>query len=462
MDKAERLPLWDESQSKETPESPEESVLTVSEVNRLARKSLEKITVTVQGEVSGLATGYAYYVYFDLRDAEAALPALLTQKQFKDLGFALESGMSVVVRGALSIYERQGKYQIRVSEIKPFGEGDIQRRIEALKRKLHAEGLFDDALKKPLPVFPARVGVVTSPRGAAIRDVVVTISRRFPPASVFIRGVTVQGKGAVEEICAGLGFFDAAWPVDAVILARGGGSLQDLEPFNSEEVARAIARMKTPVVSGIGHEPDVTIADLVADRRASTPTAAAEAVAPEKAEVCAGLAKTAAVITRSTGSLLQEAGHSLDRLRRRPLYRAPESLLGPFMQRWERDATALPSSPRRGLLKNLNRLEVITGRPVYRRPRTLLGGLLAGLLADRARFLMQGARTIERVSAHLHNEKARIKALSPLAVLERGYSITFNRETGAILRASDEVDVGAPLKIKLGRGELEADVTGKE
>jgi len=453
---------WPDEEGAASNEAPRETALTVTQVNRMARQLLEEHAVTVQGEVSGLATGYAYFVYFDLRDHESSLPALLTQRQLKALDFKLEDGAVVLVSGTLTIYEKQGKYQIKVLDIQPFGEGELQRRIDALKKKLHAEGLFEDAIKKPLPRFPAGIGVISSPRGAAIRDVVVTLGRRFPPARVYVRGVRVQGAGAVEQVCAALDFFDSDWPVDLVILARGGGSLQDLEPFNSEEVARAILRMDTPVISGIGHEPDVTIADLVADLRASTPTGAAEAAVPDRAEVSAFLSKTAGAMSRRILDELRAWRGHVRSLTRRPLYKAPDSLLGAFMQRWERAAGELPESPRRGLLKRKGRLSVVSHHPVYRRRPELLGGAANEHEARRQEFSRAARVTIERRATFLARLKARFHALSPVAVLERGYSITFNRETGKVVRASDEVDPGAHLRIRLGRGELDADVTGKE
>ena len=426
----------------------QDDILTVSEVNRLAKRRLETMNFRVQGEVSKLTTGYAYYVYFDLRDAEASLPAILTRQQLKALDFTLEEGSSVVVRGTLTLYERQGKYQIRVSDIEPFGEGDIQRRIEALKRKLHAEGLFDDARKKPLPAFPERIGLVTSPSGAAVRDVVVTLGRRFPPASVFLRGVRVQGASAVRQICSALDFFDTAWPVDVVILARGGGSLQDLEPFNSEEVARAVARMRTPVVSGIGHEPDVTVVDLVADRRASTPTGAAEAAVPDRGEVSALLVNAANRLKRREAGELKARTLRLEALKRRPLFRGPEYVLGPAKQRWERAAAALPGSPGRGLARGAQRLAVVASRPVFRRTGALLAAPKAGIGSMRDKLGQGGPRAVERHSRALEKAGARLEALSPLAVLERGYSITFNK---GIRR-------GGPL---LGRGRYRGRRRGK-
>jgi len=444
------------------PAEPDEKVLTVGDVNRLARQSLERITVAVQGEISGLNARYPYYVYFDLRDSEASLPALMQKRQFDALDFPLEDGASVVVRGTLTLYERQGKYQIRVREIRPFGEGEIQRRIAALKKKLQAEGLFDDSRKKPLPLFPGRIGVVTSTRGAAIRDVTVTLRRRFPPANVFVRGVRVQGEGAVKQICDGLEFFDSRWPVDLVILARGGGSIQDLEPFSTEPVARTLAGMSVPVVTGIGHEPDVSIADLVADRRASTPTAAAEAAVPDRHQVYALMGKAAETLRRHAASDLRVGEKLLENIRRRPPYRGSESLLASFMQRFERAVVSLPESPRRGLTRNAHRLAVLASRPVFRLKGELLSGVSAGLATRRSRISLAGVRVIERETGMLERIKARAQALSPIAVLERGYSITFDRRTGAVVRSPDEVDVATPLTIRLAKGVIDAQVTGKE
>jgi exodeoxyribonuclease VII large subunit len=439
-----------------------EAVLTVSEVNRMARQSLERMSVTVQGEVSGLNTRYPYYVYLDLRDKEASLPAIMGKRLFEGLDFKLEEGAVVVVRGTLTLYEKQGKYQIRVAEVRPSGEGEIQRRIEALKRKLQAEGLFDDARKKPLPPYPERIGVVTSPRGAAIRDVTVTLRRRFSPASVFVRGVQVQGESAARQICGALDFFDSEWPVDLVILARGGGSIQDLEPFSTEEVVRTLARMRVPVVTGIGHEPDVSIADLVADRRASTPTAAAEAAVPDRREVGALLGKAAAGFRRHVTTEHQASSKQLDGLRRLPLFRNPDFLMGRFLQRFERAAVSLPQSPKRGLVRGRHRLAVLVSRPVFRLSSELVSGRSAQLEAMRSRLALGGVRAIERETGNLERIKARAQALSPLAVLERGYSITFDSRTGAVVRSPDEVGLGAPLRIKLAKGDLDAEVTGKE
>lgn len=464
MDEELTLP-WDET----PPEEPKEEeapaaevVLTVSEVNRIARGALERISVTVQGEVSGLNTRYPYYVYLSLRDSEATLPAIVPKRVFDSLDFVLEEGTAVVVDGTLSLFEKQGRYQLRVSAMRPLGEGALQRRIEMLKKKLQAEGLFDDSRKKPLPEFPERIGVITSPRGAAIRDVTVTLARRYPPARVFVRGVRVQGAGAVDQICAALHLFDKDFEVDVVILARGGGSIEDLEPFSTEEVARAVVRATVPVVTGIGHEPDISVADLVADRRASTPTAAAEAAVPDRSHVHARLGKSAAAMSRQAVTRLEAGSKHLSSLRRLPLYRGPDFMLGRHMQRWEKAASALPVSPRRGLDKRKHRLAVIASAPVYRKPQELLTCWRRMIEDGTSSLSGLASRDLEKRVGKLERLKARAEALSPLAVLKRGYSITFDRDSGSVVRSSHDVGEGAPLRIKLAEGSLDAQVTGKE
>lgn len=451
------LPLSGREDSQET-----EPILSVSQVNRLARQCLEEITVKVLGEVSGLRKNYPYFVYFDLRDEEAVLPAIMAKSEFLQLDFDLEDGATVVVKGNLSIYEKQGKYQVRVEEMSPFGEGDLRRRIEALKRKLHTEGIFDDARKKALPRFPTRIGVVSSPRGAAVRDVVKTINRRFPPAHVFIRGVRVQGEGAVEEICSALRFFNSEFDVEVIILARGGGSIQDMEPFNSEEVARTIAAMSVPVITGVGHEPDVSIADLVADRRASTPTAAAEAAVPEKKEIDAFLKKSTGALLEFSTSRISFCERHLNSIRNRPLYRSYAFLLGPFMQRLESCSRRLYESPRRGLAKSQNRLELVSKNPIYRKPDMLLAPWRTRLWALRSRISKAKGPVFESKKSVLEAAKARCEALSPLSILERGYSIVFKKSSGEIIRSSQQTEVGEELNIRLGEGRLDANVTGKE
>lgn len=433
-------------------------LLTVSEVNRLAKSTLETIRIAVHGEVSGLNARYPYFVYFDLRDADATLPAIMQKRVFEALNFRFEDGDMVVAHGPLTLFEKQGKYQVRVTSLRPYGEGEIQQRIEALKRKLQAEGLFDDSLKKPLPPYPSTIGLVTSTRGAAIRDVCVTVARRFPPVQIFVRSVTVQGEGAVDQICDGLRFFEERWPVDLVILARGGGSIQDLEPFSTEPVARMISSMNTPVVTGIGHEPDVSIADLVADRRGSTPTAAAEASVPDIHDIHSLLARHRALATRYVRDACSQGLRSVHTVRGRPLYDGSEFLLGGHMQRLERAAQMVPGSPARGLVRNRHRLAMQQSRRIYRSRNELLSSTAQGLPQHAAEVLAAGRSAFEKESVRLDRAASRLRALSPVAVLERGYSITFSGKTGRIVRSPADVPVGERLRTRLADGEIASEV----
>ncbi len=440
----------------------DERILTVSEVNRIARQHLESLHVKVMGEVSRLNTGYPYFVYLDLRDPEALLPAIIPKYDFLNLDFSLEEGMLVVVEGTLTLFEKQGKYQIRAERIRPFGEGEIQRRIEALKRKLAVEGLFDDSLKKPLPVFAERIGVVTSPRGAAVRDVTVTLGKRFPPARVFIRGVLVQGPQAVEEIVGALEFFDRVFPVDVVILARGGGSLQDLEPFNSEQVARAISKMSVPVITGIGHEPDITIADLVADHRASTPTGAAQAAVPDKAEVLSSLEKTYSVAVKRVFSIINAWSFRLGMLVSRPVFTRPNLMLEKFIQIWERDAQILYESPSRGIQTSAERIRAVLASSVFKRPRIIFSGYERKLESAVPSLLSSAKRDVSKNEEAFLRLRAKLEALNPTAILKRGYSITFSKKDNRIIRSPVEVERGDEIRVVLSEGAIGAQVTEKE
>jgi exodeoxyribonuclease VII large subunit len=260
---------------------------TVTEITRSIKQLLEGgfASVIVEGEISNFKRHSSGHVYFTLKDEGAQLPAVLWRSRVSALRFAPEDGMKVVCSGRITVYEPRGNYQIDVQAMRPLGVGELQAAFERLKEKLAAEGLFDQARKKPLPLFPLRIGIITSPTGAVIQDMRNVIGRRFPGVQIILRPVNVQGTGAAEEIAGALDDFNRYGQVDVLIVARGGGSLEDLWAFNDEAVARAIARSTLPVVSAVGHETDFTIADFVADLRAPTPSAAAELVVPDRREV---------------------------------------------------------------------------------------------------------------------------------------------------------------------------------
>ncbi|MCK6459171.1 MAG: exodeoxyribonuclease VII large subunit, partial [Planctomycetes bacterium] len=285
--------------------------------------------VWVEGELSGVKRPQSGHVYFALKDEKARLDVVLWRSSAARLKFQPEDGLVVRVRGRLTVYAPQGRYQMEADAIEPVGAGPLQIAFEQLRKRLEAEGLFDPARKRPLPAFPRRVALVTSPSGAAVKDLIHVASRRWPPLELVVVPVRVQGAGAAEEIAAGIRLADARG-FDVLVVGRGGGSLEDLWAFNEEPVARAIFLAKTPVVSAVGHEVDVTISDLVADVRAATPSAAAELVTPDRAEVMGGLRGTGQRLTRAVRRLLDDGRRRVDaaasaRPFRRPLERVHEA-----------------------------------------------------------------------------------------------------------------------------------------
>src|SRR5262250_2569056 len=265
---------------------PSRTILTVSELTARIRDLLAKnfFDIFVQGEISNCREAQSGHIYFTLKDDRAQIKCVFFKQQQRGVKFRPEDGLQVTVRGTISVYEQRGEYQIYVESIEPVGLGALQLAFDQLKKRLEAEGLFATERKKPLPVLPSRIGLITSPSGAAVRDVVRILTRRFPNVHLTVFPVRVQGEGAAQEIVKALKFFNAKKFVDVLILARGGGSLEDLWAFNEEIVARAIADSQIPVISGVGHETDFTIADFVADVRASTPSAAAEIVVQTRRE----------------------------------------------------------------------------------------------------------------------------------------------------------------------------------
>ena len=266
--------------------APERKVWSVAELTARinAALSTQFTNLWVEGEVSNFRPAQSGHLYFTLKDAKAEVKCVCFRSQAMRLKFRPEDGLKIIVRGSISVYEPRGEYQIYVEHIEPAGLGALQLAFEQLKKRLEAEGLFDEARKKPLPMLPRRIGVVTSPTGAAVRDIVRILRRRFPDLHLILYPVRVQGEGAAAEIVAALEYFNRKQLVDVILVARGGGSIEDLWAFNEEPVARAIAASAIPVVSGVGHETDFTIADFVADVRASTPSAAAEIVVQSRQE----------------------------------------------------------------------------------------------------------------------------------------------------------------------------------
>ena len=309
--------------------APERRVLTVTQLNGMIRGMLEKEFrgIWVEGEISNCRPAQSGHLYFTLKDEAAQIRCVCFKNQLRLLKFKPEDGLQVTVRGAVSVYEQRGEYQIYVETVEPKGLGALQLAFEQLKQRLDAEGLFDAGRKKPLPVLPGRIGVVTSPAGAAVRDVVRILHTRFPGAHVVIYPVRVQGDGAAQDIVEALRFLNRKQLADVLIVTRGGGSLEDLQAFNDEAVARAIAGSAIPVISAVGHEQDFTIADFVADVRASTPSNAAEIVVRTRQDFDSHLQNTMQRLTEQMRYRLMVLQRQVQELASDPAFRSMEALL---------------------------------------------------------------------------------------------------------------------------------------
>jgi len=439
-------------------------ILTVSKLNERIKSLLEEgfAVVWVEGEVSNLRRPASGHIYFTLKDAKSQIRAVIFRNPFarswgRTSGFEVEEGMSVVCRARLTVYPPRGEYQLVIDAVEPRGLGALQKAFEQLKARLEAEGLFAAVRKKPLPFLPARIGVVTSPTGAVIRDILTVTRRRFPSVDVLIAPVRVQGTEAPAEIIRALGDLQIARGVDVIILARGGGSLEDLAPFNDEGVARAIARSRIPVISAVGHETDFTIADFTADLRAATPSAAAELAVPLRAELMESIETLRLRLIRyrrrETERLRERLAGLSGRLRD-PKRRLADIriALDDNVERMRISLGHLRAVRRQEWLNLAARLERLNPRLRIIAGRTLLGALGKALSAVREK---QAEQRKSRVGSAI----ALLDSLSPLAVLRRGYTVTRRFPDGLILRRAEDVVAGQEVAILLAAGSLHAKIT---
>jgi exodeoxyribonuclease VII large subunit len=433
------------------------TALTALVSNTLAaRPELED--VLVEGEISNLTRPSSGHLYFTLKDGAAALGCVCFRTNALRIPFAAENGMTVVAHGAVTVYPQQGRYQLMVDRLEPSGVGALALAIEQRKRRLAAEGLLEARLKRPLPLLPARVAVVTSRTGAALHDVVTVMGRRAPCVDVVFSPATVQGDGAADTIVAALRRAGRARGVDVVLLVRGGGSLEDLMAFNDEAVARAIRAGPVPVVTGIGHETDITIADLVADHRAATPSAAAETAVPSSGQLRTELG---AVSRRLRDGLQRQVLHKREHAARQA---ARLERLSPALRlaQWRQELQARDARLRGGLLAGLalrhRRLEQLRGALALSSPLQRLPLERERVTTRRARLDAGLHGTVERRRRRLETVAGRMEALSPLRVLERGYSITVDQASGRVVTSAAAVSAGAILQTRLAAGTLHSTV----
>jgi len=417
--------------------------------------------VWVEGEISNFRPAPSGHVYFTLKDAEAQLPVVLFRRQAMLLRFRPEDGLHVLVRGRVSVYEQRGQMQLVAEAMEPVGAGSLQLAFEQLKERLKAEGLFDPARKKPLPAFPRTVGIVTSPTGAVIRDFLNIVARRHAGLSILVFPVSVQGDQAPAEIEAAIAHLNAgrlagsesgdSSQIDVIVLARGGGSLEDLAAFNSERVARAIAASRLPVVSAIGHETDFTIADFVADLRAPTPSAAAELITEAQHKIAEHLATMAHRLERAARFHLLQASQRLTRL---PVSRA-ESRMAMLLHRLAQRLDDLALRQDSAMLAQLRQRQAgvanLTAAVLHHDPRQALAQARERLVAARTRLHHSMERSIQIAAATLRALDARLHSLSPLAVLDRGYALVLTAE-GGVVRSAAQLSMGDKVVTRLADG----------
>jgi exodeoxyribonuclease VII large subunit len=405
--------MWDQLNLFSEAEHP----LSVSEVTSRIRMVIEQEPMLrdlwIEGEVSNLSRPSSGHIYLTLKDAGSQLGAVIWRSQARGLDYLLKSGDQVQAHGRIGIYEQGGRYQFYIDQVRPAGQGSLYQAYERLKAQLQAEGLFDAGRKRPLPSFPMTIGVVTSPTAAALRDVLKVLGRRYPIARVLLSPTLVQGDAAPPQIVAALDRLNARNDVDVILLVRGGGSLEDLWAFNDERVARAVADSRLPVVSGVGHETDFSLADFAADRRAPTPSAAAEVATPNLADLRTRLSQAQAGLARGMDRQLTARRERLQVSRRELRHLSP-------MARIE---------------NGRQRVDDLTMR-------------LDAALAHR----------MEMVRTRVLGLVDRLGALSPQAVLTRGYAIVRSRETGEIVTAAAQAGPGLPLTLQFRDGEVGAHV----
>jgi exodeoxyribonuclease VII large subunit len=430
----------------------------VGQVRELVEQ--EWADVWVEGEISNFRPAPSGHVYFTLKDADAQLPVVLFRRQAMLLRFRPEDGLHVLVRGKVSVYEQRGQMQLVAETMEPVGAGSLQLAFEQLKARLKAEGLFDSERKRPLPAFPRTVGIVTSPTGAVIRDFLNIVARRHSGLNVLVCPVSVQGDSAPAEIEAALEELNSSRLVDVIVLARGGGSLEDLAAFNSERVARAIAASLLPVVSAVGHETDFTIADFAADLRVPTPSAAAELITEAQHKIAEYLATQEHRLARAARFQLLQARQRLTRLSMSRAEGRMSTMLHRLEQRLDDFSFRIEAAVSEQLRQHQRHVAELSATVLRHDPRRGLAQARERLLACRTRLDHSMERAIHTSAATVNALNARLHSLSPLAVLERGYALVLDGQ-GGLVRSTNQIAAGDQLTTRLSDGAFISRVESK-
>jgi exodeoxyribonuclease VII large subunit len=440
----------------------ERKIYSVAEVNRKARMVLESGIgeIWVEGELSRVTIHSGGHWYFTLKDEAAAVSCAMFRNDNARVTFRPKDGMKVQVFALPSVFESSGRYQLIASEMEEAGKGNLQEQFEKLKAKLAAEGLFDADRKKPLPLLPRKIGIVTSPTGAAIRDIINVLTRRFPNIGILLVPAKVQGAGAEQGIAKAIDYLNTRDDIDLMIVGRGGGSIEDLWNFNEETVARAIYRSEIPIISAVGHEIDFTIADFVADVRAPTPSAAAELAVREKS----GLERELALYTRKLNealkSMTKDLGSRLNLAAQSYVFREPGNLVRQYRQNIGSLETRMADLLKIGAQQRARRLEGANARMAY---------LLESSVQQTHQRIDELGMTMchrmerktDRDRQQLQRMEGQLRMLNPLAVLGRGYSLT-RKPDGTVVRSTASVEIGEDLVTQFADGKVFSNVAGKE
>lgn len=433
---------------------PRQNIYTVSRLNNEVRLLLEDTFpyVWVEGEISNFAAPNSGHWYFALKDASAQVRCAMFKGHQRKLGFVPKDGSHVLIKARVSLYENRGEFQLIAEAMEERGEGKLRRAYELLKKKLEAAGLFDVAHKKPLPAFPKCIGVVTSPTGAAIKDILTVLKRRFACVPIIIYPTLVQGETAAPTIAKAIQIANQRKECDILIIGRGGGSLEDLWPFNEEIVAQAIYQSQIPTISAVGHEVDFTIADFVADKRAPTPSAAAEMITPDCAELLQNLKRNEQIVLRLLRTKLNNTVQQLNWMQKHLYQQHPKRRLLERMQRLDFCELTLVQLQVRLQNKLKIRLNDLEARLQRQTPKHKIGRLENQLHLSQQKLNTAMAQEVQKLKLKLANAAAKMDALSPLATLQRGYAIATHHTH--VLTDANETKVGDEVNVRLAKGSL--------
>jgi exodeoxyribonuclease VII large subunit len=446
--------------ARERSEGRQRIVFSVSDLTADIRNILENAysEVWVEAEISNCRLWNTGHLYFTLKDPGAQIKAVMFRSDVRTLKFKPEDGLHVVVRGRLSVYEPKGEYQIVCERMEPHGLGALQLAFDQLKRRLQAEGLFDAARKRPLPALPRKIGIVTSLDGAAIRDILKVLGRRYPNAHIVIRPARVQGDGAAAEVAQGIRDIVKVRGIDVVIVGRGGGSIEDLWAFNEEPVARAIWMSPVPIISAVGHEVDVTIADFAADVRAPTPSAAAEMVVARKEDFCNHIERLSDRLSGSIRASVARLESRVHQLNRRPGFAGWSARLALRGRHCAETTHALRHAARSALSRRLRAYQALRLQLEQFDLRRRLGRVRARLVGVEGALRAAAMHRRHRAEARLHTCAARLESLSPLAVLGRGYAVVWDESRTHVIRKATDVKPGDGVRLTLSEGEVTCEV----